>query len=283
MSTDIISAIAEHEEVLSSTTKKRNTGELGKDEFLNLLVTQLKYQDPLNPMDDKEFISQMAQFSSLEQMQNLNRSFQSSKAFSLIGKYVISSKVDEVTHEIKTVEGRVDSVKMSEGKVYVVVDDTEIEMGEITDVFDSSTVDRSIGKLSEFASLMGMLVRGCVYDSNTGFLVNASGTVTGLERGMHEDYAVINGVQAEIIELNGFDVELDASNPEGQDPDFEMKKEHLESYIDKEVEVIMIDRKRSSEVAVKAVLKSVNLENGKVEVILDNVAIPIDSIYGVRQ
>lgn len=49
-----------------------NNGELDKHAFLELLVTQLRYQDPLNPKDNGEFLAQMAQFTALEQMQNLN-------------------------------------------------------------------------------------------------------------------------------------------------------------------------------------------------------------------
>ena len=80
---------------------KKNT-ELGKEDFLQLLTVQLRFQDPLNPMQDTDFIAQMAQFSSLEQLQNMNRSldrnlgsddqlnaaFQSNLITSLVGKTV---------------------------------------------------------------------------------------------------------------------------------------------------------------------------------------------------
>jgi flagellar basal-body rod modification protein FlgD len=56
----------------ASTTATSSTNTLDKDAFLKLFTTQLKYQDPLNPMDSTAFLTQMAQFTSLEQLYNVN-------------------------------------------------------------------------------------------------------------------------------------------------------------------------------------------------------------------
>jgi flagellar basal-body rod modification protein FlgD len=127
------------DQIISASNKSsqdRNVGELGKNDFLNLLVTQLKYQDPLKPMDDKEFIGQMAQFSALEEMQNMNGSLSKSQAFALIGKYATAGTTDANTGEVSKVEGIVTSVKLDSGKTYVVINDQDIELDKVTDVKD---------------------------------------------------------------------------------------------------------------------------------------------------
>ncbi|MBU5254757.1 flagellar hook assembly protein FlgD [Tissierella praeacuta] len=67
--------IYKFEDQKNKKTEDKKTNDLDKDAFLRLLTTQLANQDPLNPIEDREFIAQLAQFSSLEQMQNLNKTF----------------------------------------------------------------------------------------------------------------------------------------------------------------------------------------------------------------
>ncbi|AAU07140.1 MULTISPECIES: flagellar hook assembly protein FlgD [Borreliella] len=86
---------------------------LGKDDFLKLLITQLRYQDPTNPMKDKEFISQMAQFSALEQMTNMSKSFEKlSSSLGIRRDLDLLGKVIKFQHgDGEVVKGRVTNIK----------------------------------------------------------------------------------------------------------------------------------------------------------------------------
>ena len=74
---ELIYRFKQNETKKTETKDSSYKNQLDKDAFLKLLTTQLRYQDPLSPMEDKEFITQMASFNSLEQMQDVNKNVQS--------------------------------------------------------------------------------------------------------------------------------------------------------------------------------------------------------------
>ena len=93
-------------------------GALGKDDFLKLLVGQLRNQDPMAPTGDQEFIAQMTQFAMLEQLTNLTEaskdtadSLGRSQSLELIGRTVTYTNADG-----QAVEGQVESVAMADGR-----------------------------------------------------------------------------------------------------------------------------------------------------------------------
>lgn len=136
----------------SSTVADAAQEILGKDDFLKLLVTELSNQDPLSPMDNKDMITQMAQFSTVEQMNNMSSAMEQlgsgftslfqhsllSQGASMIGKYVAGMN----TEGEAIVEGIVESVQWLDGNPQLVIQLADgkysaIEMNEIISVSDA--------------------------------------------------------------------------------------------------------------------------------------------------
>ena len=119
-----------------------NPKQLGQEEFLKLLITQLKSQDPMKPVEDTAFIAQMAQFSSLNQMQALNKSFETfnrnqadaqqlqtmASSASLIGKVVYAGP-DKITRSMGTIQ----EIRRVEGELKVVLRGVDHEGNTFTD------------------------------------------------------------------------------------------------------------------------------------------------------
>ncbi|EIE00868.1 flagellar hook capping FlgD N-terminal domain-containing protein [Leptospira licerasiae] len=119
---------------------------LGKDDFLKLLITQLSSQDPTNPVKDQDFIAQMAQFSSLEQMNNISQGIgkmTNRQSFSLVGKIV--SGPDFVTGE--NVVGTAGALFFDgEGKSFVRVNGRTVEIDAITLITDPAVINQQEGQ-----------------------------------------------------------------------------------------------------------------------------------------
>lgn len=134
-----------------TSTPAIGNSELGRDAFMKLLVAQISNQDPLEPTGQEQFISQLAQFSSLEEMQQVNENLlglavlqqgnalvqQLTDSSSLIGKNV--TFIDEMSGE--TLSGNVDSVKVENGQAMLRVGGMDVLLLNVTEVAAPPAVD----------------------------------------------------------------------------------------------------------------------------------------------
>lgn len=120
----------------SSQTNEKNGSSLDKDAFLQLLVTQMKYQDPLEPTENTEYVSQLATFSELEEMQNLSGSMDISRASSLVGQYVTINVTNEVTGAKSVTGGMVDYVVVENNKAYLNINGENYSIDDLDSIVD---------------------------------------------------------------------------------------------------------------------------------------------------
>ena len=112
---------------------------MGKLDFLMLLSAQLRYQDPMEPAKDSDFAAQLAQFSALEQMQNMNTTLAAManyQAFSLTGKLAVATAYVDGT--LTNLFGTVDAVFTQDGVTYAQISGYQVPISAITDVIDNT-------------------------------------------------------------------------------------------------------------------------------------------------
>ena len=138
--------------------KKQQTAEknsMDKDAFLQLLVAQMQYQDPLEPTSNTEFVSQYAQFSQVEQMQNMAATSELARATSLVGDYVYV-KTTGSDGEPDYVYGKVDYVAFENNKAYVSIEESLYSIDDVDTVVDLEYKD-AYDKAYDFTARLNKL------------------------------------------------------------------------------------------------------------------------------
>ncbi len=134
---EIARIVHEHNQIVNNGRKPQQ--ELGKDDFLKLLITQLSHQNPIQPMEDKEFISQMAQFSTLDQMTSMADDF--SKLSSMLSSSEAASSlgrdVDLIDND-QLVQGTVTAVTRGDAESHVMVNGQYYKWEQVTKIYQAN-------------------------------------------------------------------------------------------------------------------------------------------------
>lgn len=185
-----------YEDYLKESQKARQPVQnLGKNEFLQLLTAQLAAQDPMEPAKDTDFIAQLAQFSSLEMMEQMSSSMAASQYYNLAGKYV-AVDIQQKDGTSVTEYGSVARIYQKDGEFWAQITTDQyvydIKASKISQVLDKDLFDQK-NPLLDNAHLIGRSVKALVADENAeGKTREVEGTVTRIAV---ENYTIVAYVQ----------------------------------------------------------------------------------------
>ncbi len=136
MADSVINAISGTQGTYTSNTKTSEaSSDLDKEAFLQMLVTQMQYQDPLNPSDSTEYMSQLAQYSSLEATMNISSTIEQGNGLNLVGQYVIMNTTDSAGNR-DMVSGLVQYATVKDGEVLLSINDSYYPASDLDSVVD---------------------------------------------------------------------------------------------------------------------------------------------------
>lgn len=139
---------------LKNKSKTSNDG-MDKDAFLQLLVAQMKYQDPLEPTSNTEYISQYAQFSQVEQLQNMAGNMELLRASSLVGQEVYV-KTTNSNGDSKYIKGKVDYIVYENNKAYLSINEQLYSLDDLDTVVDKE-YDAAYDKATDLVNRINKL------------------------------------------------------------------------------------------------------------------------------
>ncbi|MBO6137884.1 MAG: hypothetical protein J6O71_04650 [Lachnospiraceae bacterium] len=190
----------------------KNNSSVDKEQFLQLLVAQMQYQDPLEPTDNTQYVSQLATFSELEQMQNMAKSTDMARAQSLVGKNVTVNSTNSTTGITTEMTGKVESVISKSSGSYVVINGELYDLDDVVQVLDddyASATEYADTWNSMYASLPAL---GSINASNAADyketiekLANAYDAMNSYQKGFISDDK-ISGLKDYIERMQSFGI-----------------------------------------------------------------------------
>ncbi|MDD5018487.1 MAG: flagellar hook capping FlgD N-terminal domain-containing protein [Eubacteriales bacterium] len=178
MDTSTVTSIASTLRALSDANSSSTSGssELSQSDFLELLVAQLSYQDPLSSDSSSgstDYVTQLATFTMLEQIQSMSEELATSQAYSLIGKYVYIEAGSDTL-----ICGKVDGVVTEGGENYLLVGGETYSVSSIYGVVGADIIEGSSDQeVLESANLIGTIVTAEVTDEESGETTTVTGQV----------------------------------------------------------------------------------------------------------